>query len=142
MSSSARNEPLLAAPSAAPVNDKNFGLYPLRSHNHNVVVNLLMRFSTGLADSIWSGTVLANFLFHIGGNQYAGYAEAAMGVASLVVALPAGMHTRRIRSAHAAHVHRLVSRRQVRQGEDSLARRANLTGGRWSHRLYSLLELR
>jgi MFS family permease len=69
---------------------KNFGICPFANVNHNVVINIGMKFFFGLSDGIWSGTVLANYLFHIGGNEYAGYAEAAMGIASLVVALPAG----------------------------------------------------
>ena len=69
---------------------KNFAFRPFRSVNHNVVVNIATRMAFGLSDGIWLGTVLANYLFHLGGNEFAGYAEAAMGVASLVVALPAG----------------------------------------------------
>ena len=74
----------------SPSISKNFGIYPFANVNHNVVINIGMKFFFGLSDGIWSGTVLANYLFHIGGNEYAGYAEAAMGIASLVVALPAG----------------------------------------------------
>ena len=74
----------------SPSFSKNFGIYPFANVNHNVVINIGMKFFFGLSDGIWSGTVLANYLFHIGGNEYAGYAEAAMGIASLVVALPAG----------------------------------------------------
>ena len=61
-------------------------------YNHNVVVNWLLKLSTGMADSIWSGTVLASYLYELMGksNSYAGYVEAAQGVASLVVALPIG----------------------------------------------------
>lgn len=83
-----RDVPLLNALDAAPLaSSKQFcGT----KHNHNVVVNIIMRSSFGLAEGIWSGTVLAAFLFHIGGNQFAGYAEAAMGMMSLIVGLPAG----------------------------------------------------
>lgn len=80
--------------------NKNFAVWPFTSVNHNVVTNIGMKFSFGLADGIWSGTVLANYLFHIGGNEYAGYAEAAMGLASLVVALPAGWAADRGSKAH------------------------------------------
>ena len=44
------------------------------------------------ADSVWSKTVLASYLYELMGqsNSYAGYVEAAQGIASLVVALPVG----------------------------------------------------
>ena len=96
MLSSSRDAPLLpseAAPSDGSSTDadsKNFRLAPFRHHNHNAVVNIAMRCCFGLADNIWNGTVLAAYLFHLGGNEYAGFAEAAMGIASLAVALPAG----------------------------------------------------
>ena len=82
------SEQLLAVDSKE--QSKNFRYPPFRGHNHNVVLNLLTKSLFGLADGIWNGTVLASYLFHIGGNQYAGYAEAAMGISTLVVALPAG----------------------------------------------------
>ena len=88
MRGASRDEPLL--PAKLPPHGKNFPLAPFTQVNHNVVINIAMRFAFGLADGIWSGTVLANFLYHVGGNEYAGYAEAAMGIANLVVALPAG----------------------------------------------------
>ena len=69
---------------------KGFCAYPFRHVNHNVVVNLCMRCCFGLADGIWSSTVLPAFLFNVGGNRFAGFLEAAMGVANLAVALPAG----------------------------------------------------
>ena len=70
---------------------KNFALPPFRHVNHNVVLLILTRFFFGLADGIWNGTVVVNFLYQIGGdNEYAGYAEAAMGIANLLIALPAG----------------------------------------------------
>jgi MFS family permease len=85
-----RTEPLL--PAAGPDEDtsKNFGCRPFHRVNHNVVLQIAMRAGFGLADGVWSGTVLAAYLFHIGGNRYAGFAEAALGISSLVVALPAG----------------------------------------------------
>jgi MFS family permease len=81
--------PLLAA-DAAP-QKKNFPLPPLQRLNHNVALLLLMRIVSGLHTSLWSGTVLASYLYVLmGSNAYAGYVEAAMGIANLVFALPAG----------------------------------------------------
>ena len=81
---SQQQEVLLARPRS-----KNF---PGTSSNHNVVVNWMLKVSTGMADSIWSKTVLASYLYELMGqsNSYAGYVEAAQGIASLVVALPVG----------------------------------------------------
>ena len=49
----------------------------------------------GSADSIWTNTVLASFVYELmkttsTPNAYAGYVEAAQGIANLVVALPVG----------------------------------------------------
>ena len=81
--------PTTASDSAPAARSKNF---PGSKYNHNVVVNWLLKVSTGMADSIWSGTVLASYLYELMGqsNSFAGYVEAAQGVASLVVALPVG----------------------------------------------------
>ena len=81
---SQQQEVLLARPRS-----KNF---PGTSSNHNVVMNWMLKVSTGMADSIWSKTVLASYLYELMGqsNSYAGYVEAAQGIASLVVALPVG----------------------------------------------------
>jgi MFS family permease len=48
--------------------------------------------TTGIADSVWNGTVLASYLYELMGksNAYAGYVEAAQGVTNLVVAIPLG----------------------------------------------------
>ena len=52
---------------------KNFALPPFRHVNHNVVLLILTRFFFGLADGIWNGTVVVNFLYQIGGdNEYLG----------------------------------------------------------------------
>lgn len=80
--------PLLTADSPQ---KKNFPLPPLQRLNHNVALLLLMRIVSGLHTSLWSGTVLASYLYVLmGSNAYAGYVEAAMGIANLVFALPAG----------------------------------------------------
>ena len=90
--STSRDAPLLGPePSTDDRENDKLCRFPLfHKHNHNIVVNIVMRCGFGLADGIWNGTVLAAILFHLGGNEYAGYAEAALGLANLVVALPAG----------------------------------------------------
>lgn len=83
-----RVQPLLAADAPE---KKNFPLPPLTRLNHNVALLLLMRIVSGLHTSLWSGTVLASYLYVLmGSNAYAGYVEAAMGIANMVFALPAG----------------------------------------------------
>ena len=80
------------APLLGETRSKSFGCWPFRAYNHNVVVTWLVVLTEGWADSIWTGTVLASFLYELMGqsNAYAGYVEAAMGVTNLVVALPVG----------------------------------------------------
>ena len=86
---STADAPLLAE---APLNNKNFPCPPLNRFNHNVVVTWLLVLVEGVGDSIWSGTVLASYLYELMGksNAYAGYVEAAQGLVNLVVALPVG----------------------------------------------------
>ena len=71
---------------------RNFAFWPLKRYNHNVVINWLLKGSAGCADSVWSNTVLAAYLYQLMGNSnaYAGYVEAAQGISTLFVALPAG----------------------------------------------------
>ena len=45
---------------------KNF---PGTSSNHNVVMNWMLKVSTGMADSIWSKTVLASYLYELMGQS-------------------------------------------------------------------------
>ena len=79
-------------PTTAPdvAHSKNF---PRTSTNWNVAVMLALKFSTGLADNVWGGTVLASYLYEIMGqsNSYAGYVEAAQGMSSLIVSIPVGL---------------------------------------------------
>ena len=54
----------------------------------------------GSADSIWSNTVLASYVYELmaktgSPNTYAGYVEAAQGLSNLIVALPVGWVTER-----------------------------------------------
>ena len=54
----------------------------------------------GSADSIWSNTVLASYVYELMAktstpNTYAGYVEAAQGLSNLIVALPVGWVTER-----------------------------------------------
>ena len=60
--------------------------------NHNVFLSLLLSGVYGLADSIWSGTVIAAYLKRLGGekNGPVGDVEAVSGLASLFSALPVG----------------------------------------------------
>ena len=64
----------------------------LAALNHNVRLTLFQSAVGGLADSLWSGTVLAAYLYEIDGDRNArvGYVEAASGLATLVTALPVG----------------------------------------------------
>ena len=72
--------------------ERNFRFWPLQRFNHNVVVNWMLKGSAGCADSVWSQTVLAAYLYELmdQSNAYAGYVEAAQGITTLLVALPAG----------------------------------------------------
>ena len=93
-SSSTRREPRSALLGAAPPS-RNFALWPFRDKNHNVVVTWIEVVLQGSADSIWTNTVLASFVYELmkttsTPNAYAGYVEAAQGIANLVVALPVG----------------------------------------------------
>ena len=93
-----RDEPLLGG--TAPPPSKNFALWPFKNFNHNVVVCWSVVITSGVADSIWSGTVLAAYLYELmGSNAYAGYAEAAQGLTSLLFALPVGWAADRGRKA-------------------------------------------
>ena len=60
--------------------------------SRNVHLTLSMCAVWCLADSIWSGTILAAWLYLLsdGKNSFVGYIEAASGLAALVVALPIG----------------------------------------------------
>ena len=64
----------------------------LAALNPNVRLTLFLSAVGGLADSLWSGTVLAAYLYEIDGDRNArvGYVEAASGLATLVTALPVG----------------------------------------------------
>ena len=81
------------SPATGGARSKNFALWPFQKSNHNVVVMQGLKLSTGLADNVWSGTVLASYLYEIMGksNSYAGYIEAAQGMSSLVVSVPVGL---------------------------------------------------
>ena len=86
-----------SAPSdSTPPDSKNFACWPFRKRNHNVVVTWIQCILQGSADSIWTNTVLASFVYELMSttktpNAYAGYVEAAQGIANLVFALPVGL---------------------------------------------------
>lgn len=63
---------------------------PREQFNYNVVLTLLLVGVSGCADSIWSGTVLAAYLYILtdDSNKRVGYVEAAQGLATLITALP------------------------------------------------------
>mmetsp|Transcript_2307 Transcript_2307/g.4932 ORF Transcript_2307/g.4932 Transcript_2307/m.4932 type:complete len:547 (-) Transcript_2307:50-1690(-) len=65
---------------------------PRPSMNHNVALSLLLSVVYGLADSLWSGTVMAAYLKRLGRekNGPVGDVEAVSGLASLFSALPVG----------------------------------------------------
>ena len=85
-----RDEPLLSDRSDS--GGKNFAYGPFRRFNHNVVVCWGLVLFSGCADSTWTGTALAAYLYKLmdNSNASAGYAEAAQGIASLLFALPVG----------------------------------------------------
>ena len=60
--------------------------------NHNVFLSLLLAVIYGLADSLWTGTVIAAYLKRLGRekNGPVGNVEAVSGLASLFSALPVG----------------------------------------------------
>ncbi|KAK3233521.1 hypothetical protein CYMTET_56184 [Cymbomonas tetramitiformis] len=60
--------------------------------NRNVLLNLLLAALTGMADSIWSGTLLVAFLSEVTNrsNTKVGLVTALQGATQLVTALPAG----------------------------------------------------
>ena len=60
--------------------------------NHNVFLSLLLAIIYGLADSLWTGTVIAAYLKRLGKerNGPVGDVEAVSGLASLFSALPVG----------------------------------------------------
>lgn len=60
--------------------------------NYNVVLMVIMCVLYGLAESIWTGTVIVSFIYILSGdsNSMVGYIEAAQGMASLALALPVG----------------------------------------------------
>ena len=66
-----------------------------REHWSATVGPLPAQVVQGSADSIWSNTVLASYVYELmvktpTPNTYAGYVEAAQGLSNLVVALPVG----------------------------------------------------
>jgi len=65
--------------------------------SRNVYLTILLLFIWGLADSIWTGTILAAWLFNLAGgekgkdpNTEVGFVEAASGLAGVITALPIG----------------------------------------------------
>ena len=65
---------------------------PPSKMNYNVVLTLVTTAVMGMADSIWSSTALAAYLYIINdeNNAKVGYVEAAQGLATLFTALPVG----------------------------------------------------
>ena len=60
--------------------------------SRNVYLMIALCFGWGLADSIWTGTLIVAWIFLLSGgsNSAVGYIEAASGLAGLVTALPIG----------------------------------------------------
>ena len=90
LSASDKQEPLL--PRAADDEDgRAFRIWPFARHNHNVVMTCILTVFSAAADSVWQGTVLTTFLYlSYGSNAMVGYADAARGVFTLLIALPIG----------------------------------------------------
>mmetsp|Transcript_27909 Transcript_27909/g.93928 ORF Transcript_27909/g.93928 Transcript_27909/m.93928 type:complete len:547 (-) Transcript_27909:60-1700(-) len=67
--------------------------------NHNVLLNLVVAALTGLADSIWGGTIGVAFIYDVFGesNTKVGLAAACEGLTTLLSALPAGYAADRFR---------------------------------------------
>jgi hypothetical protein len=68
------------------------GAAPKKKMNRNVFLNLVLAAFSGLADSIWSGTVFVAYLYKLadGSNTKVGITAAVQGLSSLITALPAG----------------------------------------------------
>lgn len=82
-----KQEPLL--PRVA--DSRAFGYWPFARHNHNVVITCVLAVLSPAADSVWQGTVLTTFLYLVyGNNSMVGFADAARGVFTLLIALPIG----------------------------------------------------
>ena len=68
--------------------------------NRNVFLNILLAGTSGVADSVWSGTVFVAFLYTLtnDSNSKVGYVEAMQGASQLASALPVGypQHCKRI----------------------------------------------
>ena len=60
--------------------------------NRNVFLNILLAGTSGVADSVWSGTVFVAFLYTLtnDSNSKVGYVEAMQGASQLASALPVG----------------------------------------------------
>lgn len=95
LAGSADRTGLLSSALPPPPDSKNFACWPFRKRNHNVVVTWIQCILQGSADSVWTNTVLASFVYELMSttktpNAYTGYVEAAQGIANLVFALPVG----------------------------------------------------
>lgn len=71
-----------------------FGLFRIRGINHNVYWTYWLLMLWGLSDSIWSNTLIVNFVYRLtnNSNQKVGYMEGVQGVASLLSAIPVGYY--------------------------------------------------
>ncbi|KAL1526767.1 hypothetical protein AB1Y20_015463 [Prymnesium parvum] len=59
--------------------------------NHNVVVHVLLRLTSGFANSVWHGTVFVTFVYGLtGSNAFAGSLDAVQNVSALLCSLPIG----------------------------------------------------
>lgn len=61
--------------------------------SRNVYLMILLCFGWGLADSIWTGTLIVAWIYLLsdGSNSLVGYVEAASGLAGVITALPIGL---------------------------------------------------
>ena len=81
-----------ALPLTSPATMARKGAAPKKKMNRNVFLNLVLAAFSGLADSIWSGTVFVAYLYKLadGSNTKVGITAAVQGLSSLITALPAG----------------------------------------------------
>ena len=82
---------------------KAFGYWPFATENHNVAVAWINICITSVADNVWEGTILASYLLVLmgGKNTYVGIVEAAMGLSTLIFALPVGIFADKVSKAKA-----------------------------------------
>eukprot|EP00298_Acanthocystis_sp_HF-20_P014204 c20673_g1_i1.p1 GENE.c20673_g1_i1~~c20673_g1_i1.p1 ORF type:complete len:472 (+),score=163.86 c20673_g1_i1:27-1442(+) len=74
-----------------PHQHENTSRFPTTLWSHNVKLAMWISIITGIGDSTWSGTVIVSYIYILtNSNSFAGFVEAAQGMAQLLTALPVG----------------------------------------------------